>query len=478
MKKIISIAAIALSTLLLIKCNSIKYVPVSADVPTANVGYTTHIKPVLNNFCMTCHGGEHPAGKVSLKNYALVRKQVEKGNLLKRINDHADPMPVGGLMPKNEREIFKKWAANNYLEIGKVDSSTTAMNDYQFTPPSLAPIDVEEHPVSLLEQMQGHWVGDMVLMGEKIPWFAFDYRAIAPAHVHGIFEGGSMGNLFTSFFVADFKGTKTIMARNGGILNGIYRTSYFVLDQATSKNGESYYRLIDAYGGDQIMWMELRFKNDQLTFTSYTSRFGTYPKPTKHMSFKGTKMHPELAQNAAKNVGFPTQTTQFDFSTGLPTPDWEDYGTPTSASYLWQDVNKDLITLGELSKDPVPINKMPYLSSLKLQFIGDSVSQNHNIQVYVSNTSLTTNGSIATEYGYIQKNTMNNVLLFPEIAKGVNEFTFNYLHPGDYYITTWIDLDGNLALSTGDKYSQSIPVTVKPNSIDSLRIELLMDKEI
>ena len=48
---------------------------------------------------------------------------------------------------------------------------------------------------------------------------------------YGIFEGGTIGNLFTSFFVADFKGRRMLMARNDDILNGIYRTSYFVLDQ-------------------------------------------------------------------------------------------------------------------------------------------------------------------------------------------------------------------------------------------------------
>ena len=87
--------------------------------------------------------------------------------------------------------------------------------------------------------MPGHWVGKMKLMGKPIDWFAFDYRPISPSHIHGIFEGGSMGNLFTSFFVADYKGTKTIMARNGGILSGFYRTSYFVLDKIDIKNNET-----------------------------------------------------------------------------------------------------------------------------------------------------------------------------------------------------------------------------------------------
>jgi len=67
------------------------------------------------------------------------------------------------------------------------------------------------------------------------------------------------------------------MARNGGILNGIYRTSYFVLDlveKRKNKQGraETYYRLVDAYGGKDIMYMELTFSGKSIAFNAYTSR--------------------------------------------------------------------------------------------------------------------------------------------------------------------------------------------------------------
>lgn len=67
--------------------------------------------------------------------------------------------------------------------------------------------------------MQGHWVESLVIMKQKFDWFAFDYRAISPPHVHGIYEGGTMGNLMTSFFITEFNGIKTLMPRNGGLLN-------------------------------------------------------------------------------------------------------------------------------------------------------------------------------------------------------------------------------------------------------------------
>jgi hypothetical protein len=129
------------------------------------VGYDTHIKPIINNFCITCHGGASPSGDLPLNTYGDVLKAAKDGPLLKRINDAAHPMPVGGLMPKNERVMFNKWKANNFMEHGKIDSSLS-MNEYNWTPKPVEAVDINTTPVELLTQMQGHWVGDMVLMGQ------------------------------------------------------------------------------------------------------------------------------------------------------------------------------------------------------------------------------------------------------------------------------------------------------------------------
>ena len=50
-----------------------------------------------------------------------------------------------------------------------------------------------------LEKMQGHWVGSMLIIADELDWFAFDFRATAPSQIQGIFEEGTIGNLFNSF---------------------------------------------------------------------------------------------------------------------------------------------------------------------------------------------------------------------------------------------------------------------------------------
>ena len=401
--------------------------------------------PNRQQFCTTCHAGKKPDGEFVLTSYKDVLKHTKEGELLKRINDAEEPMPQNGLMPKYMRRLFQVWADQGYINVGKAKPAGQRKQMQKFTPPEIVPVDINKQGFEMLESIQGHWVGSMHLMGQDFDWMAFDYRPIAPSHIHGMFEGGTIGNLFNSFFVTNFKGKRTIMARNGGILNGIYRTSYFVLDQVKYGRDWRYYRLVDAYGGKDIMYMELTFRRNTIEFNSYTSRFGlTEVRP--HMAFKGKRMHPVLATNAAKAVGFPKNVIDYDFSKGLPKPTWAEKYPHTSASYTWQQSgeNVDLIKLGKLAKDPRRIDQMPYVSQLTIDIKRNEAIKGKNLHVYLSNRSLVDEGGkFITQFGYVRSDLLDGLLMFPEIAATQNEFTFTYLHPGTYFLTVIADMDGD-----------------------------------
>lgn len=330
------------------------------------------------------------------------------------------------------------------------------------------PVDVSEEGFELLEKMQGHWVGSMLILGTEYDWFAFDYRAISPSHVFGIYESGSAGNLLTSFFVTTFKGKKTIMARNGGLLNGIYRTSYFVLDSVSREPDGDFYRLVDAVGGKAVMWMELKFSNDQLRFNAYTSRLGLLDKPSTHMAFNASKRLPELSQTAAKDVGFPENITAWDFDARFR----EDYlyvnpgdEAAKSASYLDQDESKTVFDLAYTSGDPIRIDEHPHLGYLNLKLeLNDQIDQS-TLLVYLSTEPLT------DENGYMLVEPFDNVLHFPELLPGQNEFLFTYLHPGSYYVTVVADVNNDAYASLGDITHVSVPITVEAEKQTDLTID-------
>ena len=310
------------------------------------------------------------------------------------------------------------------------------------------PVDINIDGFDFLDKMKGHWVGNNLVISDIFEWFAWDYRPISESHIHGIFEGGSMGNLLTSFFVTDYKGKRTIMARNGGLLNGIYRTSYFVMDKVENRDdGSKYYRLVDAKGGAALMSMELRFKQESLYFNSYTSNLGSRI-PSRHMTCKAKKMHTELAETAALATNYPQNTPAWDFSGGLNNLYIAPGETePRSATYLAQGAVNDVFQLAIESLDPWRIDQHPRLGYLQVDITDDPAFANAQAMlVYLSRDPLTdANGFFSPDF-----DVYDTILLYPTLTEGESQFLFTYLHPGNYYVNITADMDGDGAISIGD----------------------------
>jgi len=354
------------------------------------------------------------------------------------------------------------------------DIRNIALTDEEIAPSyddKVEPVDINTDGFDFLEKMQGHWVGTNLVMADNFDFFSFDYRPISPSHIHGIFEGGTMGNLYTSFFISDFKGKRTLMARNGGLLNGIYRTSYFVLDKVEGLNdGSKFYRFVDAYGGQKTMFMELRFKQDSLYFNAYTSRLGQ-DIPSRHMTFKAQKTNLDLAQTAAATVNYPQNIIAFDFSNGFDTTVLQAATGAKSATFLAQDISgtPDLLRLATESQDPYTIIDYPHLSYLNLNISRDSVTANKKLIISLSKEPLT------NTQGYFTSNltAFNSILLFSELSNNETTFSYTYLHPGNYYINVTADMDNDGSLSSGDITHPLRLVSISPETQSSINITQL-----
>lgn len=443
------------------------------------------IRAILDSRCVSCHAEPGPAAGLDLTLAANVRAETINGSLLTRLNDPDAPMPPNGLLPEATRAMFAAWAtAGAMIDENAVSSvwgqspaenaAAPAVGDEAMSSAGavIVPFDVGDRPFEFLERMQGHWVGSIDVMGMSMPWFAFDYRAIGPSHVLGLFEGGTMGNLVTSFFLARYRGVETLVARNGGVLNGIYRMSYFVLDSVEERDGATEYRFVDAIGGADVMWMTLTFRGDTLTWDAHTSRMGEQPEPSDHMYFRATRRDETLARQAAEAVGFPTREPLLDLPGGFELPDWGSYGEVTSASYMWQSRTMTAEVMGALANDPVRIEHMTHLSRLTVSFDRPREAERAKLLVYLSQEPLTNEGDRPDpRWDDGPDGVFDTVLLFPEITGKQDEFTFTYLHPGPYYLTVAADLDGNGVPSDGDRFAPSRRVVVEPGAHARVRID-------
>lgn len=65
---------------------------------TTNVTYSTHIKPLMDQQCVGCHGATAPSAGISLHDYASVQASVNSGRFIGSVNWEVgySPMPKGG----------------------------------------------------------------------------------------------------------------------------------------------------------------------------------------------------------------------------------------------------------------------------------------------------------------------------------------------------------------------------------------------
>ena len=80
------------------------------------ITFKVHIQPLISSYCLNCHSNVNARGNLSLETYAQVRNSAENGNLIERINDVANPMPISGLMSIENRAMFDDWVKNSYQE--------------------------------------------------------------------------------------------------------------------------------------------------------------------------------------------------------------------------------------------------------------------------------------------------------------------------------------------------------------------------
>ncbi len=293
-----------------------------------------------------------------------------------------------------------------------------------------------------LSKVTGHWIGQNETSFQYYDWFAFDFRPISPSHTHSIYEGATQQSIINSFFVAQFEGEKQIMGRNGGWLGPQYRASYFVMDSINETNNLSYYRLVDAVGKEKRAFMEFRFSNDSMYFDAYKDNSGSLDDPILHMSFKGVNENPSFALNAIEQFGFPSTDIEIDLN-----DKFENLIDNDSALFL------------DEASDPFPKSMHGHISELNLNFERSPAISDLPLLLYLSKEP------ILSGTGQINFENLNDQLIRTINIQGYeNTYKAEYLHPDNYYITVFSDVDQNFYPSSGDYSSLSFPLQINPES--------------
>lgn len=299
----------------------------------------------------------------------------------------------------------------------------------------------------LLSQISGHWIGPNQTAFGYVPRFIFDFRPISSSHVHSIYESGTNQNIFTSLFIAEYNGEKRIFARNGGWL-GLYRSTYFVVDQVVETPTSNYYRLVDAVGGAQRCYMEFTFSNGNFNFKAYKDNSGSLNDPILHMNFNGTNANPSFDDAAISLFNFPQPVVEKNLTGAFNT-----LVDPGSALFTSE------------SADPFPRSQHGHLSDFTVNFNKQTSIQSSGMIFLVSKAPIVSSTGIVNNLNLFDKLTRTIV-----IAGSETMYSASYVHPDIYYLTAFADLDGNYYPSPGDISSESSLLNVLPESNPTINL--------
>lgn len=73
---------ILLSLFLLSSCISNNEEELYSDCDTNNVTYSSHIKPYIENSCVSCHNTNLPSGGIDYSNFEGIKKTIDDGSFL------------------------------------------------------------------------------------------------------------------------------------------------------------------------------------------------------------------------------------------------------------------------------------------------------------------------------------------------------------------------------------------------------------
>lgn len=301
----------------------------------------------------------------------------------------------------------------------------------------------------LLKKIPGIWAGPLTsttMLGSFPEWIS-DLRPISAAQVSGKNELNKNNDIFLSFFVAKHNNEYRLCFRNGGLFGGMSRISYFLCDSVNETTDMSYYRFSEIKKGIKRAYSEVIFVKDSMYLRSYTNKNNTEPEAVLHMSWSAKLQDTTSMQNAIQQFQYPKKELVKDFSHTFD-------GFAESIFY-------------STDQDPYKEQDQPYLGKAILTFSAtSSLTMDPNKKVFL----VVTTQPLINGFVYNPQN-MKYRSRYVVLYSNENSFTFNYMHPGSYYLYAFYDYNGDNVINSGDWMSSNATTfTLSPKSTYSTSV--------
>lgn len=108
------------TVVLLISCTEENIDTLSLDDPNLNldnITYTTHIKGLIDSYCISCHGAVNPSAGFDISTFTKAKNNMNA--IISRIDlqtGQAGIMPTSGRMTETTIQTFKNWETQGLTE--------------------------------------------------------------------------------------------------------------------------------------------------------------------------------------------------------------------------------------------------------------------------------------------------------------------------------------------------------------------------
>lgn len=281
----------------------------------------------------------------------------------------------------------------------------------------------------LLNKIKGIWNGPVTSttpLGGYPEWIV-DFRPISENQISAKNELDTLNDIHMSFFIAKYNDEYRVAFRNGGSFGGQTRVSYLLADSVSETSTQSYYRFSEIVIGKNRVYSEVIFKEDSLIILAYTNQYNTQQTVTPHMAWRAKLQDVTSCQAAVDEFAFPKKTLTKDFSSTF-------IGVIESIYYS--------VTGG----DPYPETDQPYLGKAVINYsYGGAYSPNPSNKVFLIITTQPLISGFSLNLANLKYRSRYVILDANDLS-----YTFNYMHPGTYYLYAMYDNDSNGTINSGD----------------------------
>jgi len=342
--------------------------------------------------------------------------------------------------------------AINYNKDAKEDDGSC---QYPFCIVLPTPIDSINEVIGfgILEKVVGIWDGPVnssTALG-SFPLWIVDFRPISAAQVSAKNELNKQNDIFMSFFICKIDEEYKMAFRNGGTFAGYIRNSYMIIDSVYESSTSSFYRFSDPISGGNRVYTDVLFKQDSLIMHTFTNNFNTLSSPVTHMRWTAVIKDKTSTQEAIDYFNFPKKRLVRDFTSTFA-------GLSDAVFYSHAD-------------DPYPQNEQPYLGVAKINVtISNPATVNSNTKILISITSKPLFNNLIFQASNLD---FRSRYVFVDAANP-QDFEFNYMHPGNYFLNVVYDSNGDFLFSSGDYMNGSldIPFTISKKETETVNADI------